>query len=56
MKDLGSDVADVFAGPEIIIHFKKKDAKLNEKALLAVLKKHKVKLKGKVKADASYIL
>lgn len=54
MKELGDDVADIFAGTEIIIHMKK-DVKLDEKALKAGLKKHKVKMKS-VKKDASYIL
>ena len=56
MKKLGSDVEDVFAGPEIIVHMKTKGAKLNEKALKAALKTHKVKLKGKVRSDPKYIL
>ncbi|MEM6571290.1 MAG: hypothetical protein AAF957_22965 [Planctomycetota bacterium] len=54
MKDLGKDVADVFAGTEIIIHLNK-DVKLDEKALKASLAKHKVKMKS-VKKDAKYIL
>ena len=54
MKELGDDVADVFAGTEIIIHMKK-DVKLDEKALKASLKEHKVKMKS-VKKDATYIL
>ena len=56
MKELGDDVEDVFAGPEIIVHMKKKGAKLDEKALKAALVKHKVKLKGDVKNDPKYIL
>ena len=56
MKELGDDVEDVFAGPEIIVHMKKKGAKLNEEALKAALVKHKVKMKGKVKNDPKYIL
>ena len=56
MKSLGDDVDDVFAGKEIIIHMKKKDAKLDEKAFKAALAKHKVKLKGEVKNDPKYIL
>ncbi len=54
MKDLGENVADVFAGTEVIIHLKK-DVKLDEKALKASLDKHKVKMKS-VKKDATYIL
>jgi len=54
MKDLGDDVADIYAGTEIIIHLKK-DIKLDEKALKASLAKHKVKMKS-VKKDKKYIL
>ena len=56
METLGDDVEEVFAGPEIIIHMKKKDAKLDEKALKAALDKFELKMKGDVKKDASYIL
>ena len=56
MKELGDDVKDVFAGTEIIVHMKKKGAKLDEKALKAALVKHKVKMKGDVKNDPKYIL
>ncbi|MEM8711207.1 MAG: hypothetical protein AAGG01_09655 [Planctomycetota bacterium] len=56
MESLGDDVEDVFAGTEIIVHMKKKGAKLDQKALKAALAKHKVKLKGDVKNDPKYIL
>ncbi|MFT5733909.1 MAG: hypothetical protein ACJA2W_002034 [Planctomycetota bacterium] len=56
MKILGDDVAEIFAGPEIIVHMKNKDAKLDEKALKASLKKFGLKMKGEVKKDAKYIL
>ena len=56
MKTLGDDVAEIFAGPEIIVHMKKKDAKLDEKAMKAALTKFKLKLKGEIKKDATYIL
>ena len=54
MKELGDDVADIFAGTEIIIHLKT-DTKLDEKALKAGLAKHKVTMKS-VKKDKAYIL
>lgn len=56
MKDLGDDVSDIFAGPEIIVHMKKKGAKVDEKVFKAALAKHKIKMKGAVKKDAKYIL
>ena len=56
IETLGEDVEDVFAGPEIIILMKTKDAKLDEKALKAALDKHKVKMKGDVKKNDAYIL
>ena len=45
MKSLGDNVADVYAGPEIIIQMKK-DEKLDEAKLKAALAKHKVKMKS----------
>ncbi len=56
MKELGDDVEEVFAGTEIIVHMKKKDAKVDEKVFKAALAKHKIKMKGEVKKDAKYIL
>ncbi|QDV06357.1 hypothetical protein Poly30_18660 [Planctomycetes bacterium Poly30] len=56
MKTLGDDVEEIFAGPEIIVHMKTKDAKLDEEALKAALAKHELKLKGDVKKDDAYIL
>lgn len=56
MKTLGDDVEEVFAGPEIIIHMKSKDAELDEKALQAALTKFDLKMKGDVKKDDAYIL
>lgn len=54
MKSLGDNVADVYAGPEIIIQMKK-DEKLDEEKLKAALAKHKVKMKS-IKKDQTYIL
>lgn len=55
MKELGDSVADVFAGAETIIHFKDKSAKVDEKKLAALLKKHKLTLKD-LERDDDYIL
>ncbi len=57
MESLGKkDIADIFVGTEIIFHMKKEGAKLDEKAILAALKKHKQKAKGDLKKDKKYIL
>jgi len=56
MKELGTEiVGDVFAGTEIIFHLKK-DKAIDQKVVMAALKKHKVKSKGKLKKDKTYIL
>lgn len=55
IKELGDSVADVFAGPETIIHFKDKNAKVDKKKLAALLKKHKVTMKD-LDRDDDYIL
>lgn len=56
MKELGDElVGDVFAGTEIIFHLKN-DKPLDEKVVKAALTKHKVKSKGKLKKDKTYIL
>lgn len=56
METLGDDVEEIFAGPETIIHMKKKDGKVDQKAVVAALKKHEIKLKGDIKKDDKYIL
>lgn len=57
MKELKSDaIADIFVGTEIIFHLKKEGAELDQKVILAALKKHKQKAKGDLKKDKTYIL
>lgn len=56
MDGLDEDVvADVFVGTQVIVHLKK-DKAPDEKVILAALKKHKQKAKGKLKKDNTFIL
>ena len=49
------NLQDAFVGAEIIVHLAK-DEPLDEEKFAAALKKHKVKMKGKPKKNAEYVL
>lgn len=49
------NVQDAFVGAEIVLHLSK-DEPLDTEKLAKALEKHKVKMKGKAKKDAEYIL
>ena len=54
--DLDEDlVSDIFVGTNVIIHTTKEE-KPDEKVILAALKKHKQKAKGKLRKDDEFIL
>lgn len=56
MDDLDEDlVSDIFVGENLIIHTTKEEEP-DEKVILAALKKHKQKAKGKLEKDDSFIL
>ena len=49
------NLQDAFVGAEIVLHLSK-DEPLDTEKFTAALDKHKVKMKGKAKKDAEYIL
>lgn len=49
------NLQDAFVGAELVLHLAK-DEPLDEAKLAAALKKHEVKMEGRAKKDAGYLL